>query len=118
MNKEQRKQNLMRNGIPKYIRAYDNGGETADRYTVVYTGRIPGKLCGWYFYVAMSENPYHPQGVGIHGEHFGRFDLNKWGFSPAIGRKNHLGKRIKFEDLPERCRELVVNDYKDYWELG
>ena len=35
MNKTQRKENLLPQGTPRYVRCYDNGGETADRYTVV-----------------------------------------------------------------------------------
>lgn len=113
MNK--RTQSLMPNGTPKYIRVYDNGGTSADRYTVVYTGRYRGK--GWFQYVGMSANPFHPQGVGQHGEHPTQIDVNKSGFAPAMGRKNHLGTRIPFSKLPHDCKRLVWSDYKAIWGL-
>lgn len=44
-------------------------------------------------------------------------DVNEQGWAPAIGRKNHLGTRIRFEDLPERCRQLILDDYKQLWNI-
>ncbi|HNC58613.1 MAG TPA: hypothetical protein PLP33_24510 [Leptospiraceae bacterium] len=109
---------LIPNGIPRWIRVYDNGGESIDRYTVVFTKKIPGYSKFWYPYLAMSSFPYHPQGFGQHGEsQYKTIDVNKWGFSPALGKKNHLGTRIKFEDLPEDCQKLTINDYRYYWNL-
>lgn len=113
MNK--RTANLLSSNGPKYVRCYDNGGTSADRYTVVYTGRYRGK--GWFQYVGMSANPFHPQGVGMHGEHPQQIDVNKWGFAPAMGRKCHLGKRIPFAELPADCQKLVLSDYRAIWEL-
>jgi hypothetical protein len=106
---------LLPNGLPKCIRAYDNGGETADRYTVVYTGRYRGN--GNFQCVGMSASPFHPQGVGMHGEHPQQIDVNQWGFAPAMGRKNHLGKRIPFVELPPDCKTLVLSDYRSIWGL-
>lgn len=116
---------LMPNGIPKYIRAYDNGGESCDRYTVVYTGKYRTlgvkrggpRVMGWFQYVSMSASPFHPQGFGQHGEHSQQIDVNKWGFAPAMGRKNHLGTRISFTQLPPDCQKLVISDYKAIWQL-
>ena len=113
---------LMPNGIPRYARCYDNGGTSADRYTVIFSGRAakmraPGYADQWP-YLAMSESPYHPQGVGMHG-HTDNFpaDVNKWGFAPAIGRKCHLGRRIAFSALPADCQKAALADYKDIWKL-
>src|SRR6266404_5211679 len=106
-----RKQSLMPNGVPRYIRCYDNGGKTMDRYTVVYTGNYRGR-CGtefekcWYQHRCMSAFPFHPQGIGMSGESQDQIDINKWGFAPAVGRKNHLGKRIPFSELPVDCQKL------------
>jgi hypothetical protein len=80
----------------KYI--YDNGGETADRYTVYYaergalthTRKGTLRMC-----LSMSEAPTHPQGIGQHG----------YGMP---GR--HNGKRITFEELPKACQEVVMRD--------
>jgi hypothetical protein len=56
----------------------------------------------------MSEHPFHPQGFGQHGEAGDPIDR------PAYG---HIGKRIKFEDLPEDCKRLVLMDYYSIWKL-
>ena len=116
----------MPNGIPKYIRAYDSGPDgSADRYTVVYTGKYrtlgtkrgEARTLGNFQYVGMSALPFHPQGVGQHGESPQQIDVNKSGFAPAMGRKNHLGKRIPFVELPPDCQTLVLRDYRNIWGL-
>jgi hypothetical protein len=115
---------LMPNGEPKYVRVYDNG-ESADRYTVVFTGNYNniGKTRGTlnpksYLYVGMSGSPFHPQGFCQHGETNKIIDARKgsWGAVP-IGKKNHLGKRIVFDSLPIDCKKVVIEDYKDIWSL-
>lgn len=118
MNKTATKRvaNLMPTGVPKYIRVYDNNGETIDRYTVVFTGRYRGK--GNFMYLAMNAAPFHPQGFGQHGESERQIDVNKSGFAPAMGRKNHLGRRIPFSVLPDDCRQLVLKDYREIWSLN
>lgn len=129
MNKKQqaRQERLLPAGIPRYVRCYDNGGSdhawkfkgeihhgTCDRYTAIYAGKYRGK--GWFQYVSMSGAPFHPQGVGMHGEHPTQVDA-PYGFPPAIGRSCHLGKRIPFTDLPEDCQKLVLHGYKEIWGL-
>lgn len=89
---------------PKWIRCYDNGGKTIDRYTVVFT-RGKGSL-----YLGMSSNPMHPQGIGMHGEGppgSGPIDRPTYG---------HLGKRIVFEQLPDDCQKIVRATYSDLWK--
>lgn len=108
---------LMPNGVPRYIRCYDNGGSTLDRYTVVFTGRYAGKARSWVQFVSMSALPYHPQGIGQHGEMDHQIDTNRFGFAPAIGRTCHLGRRIIFQDLPNDCKCLVISDYQELWGL-
>jgi hypothetical protein len=80
----------------KILEIRDNGGETFDRYTVVYD-QI-GDSQGNYEAVGMSEHPFHPQGFGQH--------------CTAMTGK-HLGKRIKFSDLPKDCQKLVNRDLKE-----
>jgi hypothetical protein len=121
-----RVKHLMRGGVPRWIRCYNNGGTDAggsmDQYTVCFTGRAavthtPG-YASEYPYVAMNAAPFHPQGFGQHGSSKGKHcDTNKWGFAPMVGKRNHLGLRIRFQDLPEDCRKLVVQDYKEIWNL-
>jgi hypothetical protein len=123
--KDERRRRLLPDGVPKYVRVYDNGGETADRYSVVFTGRYEKgtpKDGKWFSYLAMSGSPFHPQGIGIHGstQHQPADTIDGeggWKWPPAIGRKCHLGKRIRFEDLPEDCRRLTLSDYGEIWGL-
>jgi hypothetical protein len=89
----------------KYIKCFDNGGATLDRYMVVFTKRIGDRSTGYYPYASMSAHPYH--GFGQHGD----FNTYIW---PMRSTK-HLGKRIAFEDLPEDCQKLVSDDYQDYY---
>ena len=108
MNKQKWKESLLPEGIPKWIRCYDNGGESADRYTVIFTHAQSFLSDGYFPVLGMSENPFHPQGVCIHSE-----------FNSPIDRPSykHLGKKITYEQLPEKCKELVLSDYKYYWNL-
>jgi hypothetical protein len=98
---------------PKHIRIYDNGGETFDRYTVVYMDEVeraghvertkgdsmtPAKdawIDTTYTSLGMSDLPFHPQGICQHS---------------AAMPGSHLGKRIKWEDLPLDCRKAVIQD--------
>jgi len=111
MTKQQRKENLMPQGAPKWIRCYDNGGSdkpkgTVDRYTVIYTHAHSFGMRGYTVGVGMSGSPFHPQGVGMHFE----YPNHKYN-----GRSG--GKKITYQDLPEDCKKLVMNDYMDYWGL-
>lgn len=106
MKKVDRKEALMPNGIPRYIRCYDNQGETLDRYTVVFTGNYRRNTGGQFVYLGMSENPF--QGIGQHGYSNTQVDRPTYG---------HLGKKIQFSDLPKDCRLAVIQDYKDYWGI-
>jgi hypothetical protein len=97
---------LMPSGIPRYIRCYDNNGESADRYTIVYTGNY--KRISVCEFVGCSEDPFHPLGVGLHGESDQRIDYPSY---------SHLGKKVKFEDLPSKVQQLVISNYKENWNL-
>lgn len=124
-DEERERRLLTPSGDPKWVRVYDNAGESADCFTVVFTGRyrtpIPPdehKYYGrwsWYQYLGMSSEPFHPQGVGMHGENRNQIDVNKWGFAPAMGRRCHLGKRIPFHQLPFDCQRLAWRDYSALW---
>lgn len=116
---QKRIEKLMPNEVPKYIRCYDNGGESIDRYTVVFIGRYRHKFGGEGMYLAMNESPFHPQGFGQHGFFKDESpDVNKWGFAPMVHKKCGLGTRIRFSDLPKDCQTLVLQDYKQMWDLN
>ena len=111
MNKRQRERlaRLLPNGVPHYIRCYDSGENGSfDRYTVVFTGNYTHKTGGEHWYVGMSEHPTHPQGFGQHGSSRDQIDRPNYG---------HIGKKIRFQDLPIDCQQLVLADYKDLWDL-
>lgn len=117
MRKSERRERLMPNGTPRWVRCYDNGGKTADRYTVLFTGRYPGRI---RFGLCMSALPFHPQGVGQRFEFNGSNPPDRVGSSwsgPSIGRSCALGKRIRFEDLPADCQRATLDDYAVLWGL-
>jgi hypothetical protein len=107
---QERRERLLPGGVPRYVRCYDNGGKTCDRYTVVFSGRYGHKTAKDTWVLAMSENPFHPQGVGMHCP-------QPKGYRPDYPTYSHLGRKIKFEQLPEPCRRLVMSDYVDLWDL-
>lgn len=74
------------------VRAYDNGGKTIDRYTAVFLD-FPDHRPGTYFALGMSDQPFHPLGVGC-------------STSAMPGR--HLGRRVRIEDLPRDCQQLIA----------
>ena len=74
------------------ISCYDKPGY-ADRYTAVYLDMPePG---GLYAARSMSDNPFHPLGIGQ--------------FTQASAG-NHLGNPIRFDDLPADCKRLIRAD--------
>ena len=101
-----RKDRLLPGGVPRYIRCFDNGGETFDRYTVWFTGRYRHKTLGSTVYVGMSEWPFHPQGFGQHGE-----------INAGLPVRYSGGRRIRFIDLPPDCQRLVLRDYINLWDI-
>lgn len=116
---KKRLESLLPGGVPRYVRCYDNGGETVDRYTAVFSGRHSmARMHRVWPYLAMNCSPLHPQGFGQHGETKDKpCDVDRWGFPAAMGRKNHFGRRIPFADLAEDCRKLVMGDYLELWDL-
>ena len=75
---------------------------TAERYTAVFTGLLSLKKPGEYPYLSMSGDPLASGGSSLRG---GR---------PPYER---MGCEISFEDLPEDCRRLVLDAYRDLWGL-
>ena len=72
-------------------RVYDNGGETIDRYTIVYPGKVHGNL----FYVASC--------------HTGNSFFQHGEMEPQRSY-SHLGSRILFTDLPQSVQVKVRAD--------
>lgn len=96
MNKPRRVAAHYLEGAPDHVAAiYDNGGKTFDRYTVCYRER---ERNGDHVARAMSSNPFHPQGFGQ---------------MTSAMRGSHLGRLIKWGDLPEDCKRCVIQDGKE-----
>lgn len=113
MSKKQvdRTNTLLPLGVPRYIRIYEND-KTADCYTVVYTGHYrkgKGHDRDWFQYVCMNAAPFHPCGICQHGEtEFEPVDRPTYA---------HLGRKIKWTDLPVDCQKVVLDDYCDLWGI-
>lgn len=76
------------------FRVYDVGGP-GDRYTIVDRAPVRIRSQNIRFYLGMDAHPFHPQGIGQHGE----FNETNWRECSRVRFRN-LGKRIKLEELP------------------
>jgi hypothetical protein len=96
-----RRKHEMIEGRP--ISVWDSGDKFADRFTVVYLDEIDER--GNVQYLGMSAAPFHPQGIGLHGEkpiHCVQYK----------GRGGVFDKRIHFSDLSQDCQRAVKNDLR------
>ena len=75
---------------------------TAGRYTAVFTGLLSLKKPGEYLYLSMDEVPL---GSGAYTLRRDRPPYEK------------MGREISFKDLPEDCRRLVLDTYRELWNL-
>ena len=73
-----------------------------DRYTVVDLDSSGSCKPGHVMYLAMSEMPLHPQGVGQTGE----MPLYAVAYR---GRGGWITKRIPFSALPDECRRCALD---------
>lgn len=83
------------------LSVHDNGGKSADRYTVFFGGSqwLP-EFGRNVFYLSMSESPGSAYGICISGE------------CPSINRSN-AGKKIRWLDLPKACQEAATRFAND-----
>jgi len=76
---------------------YDNGGKTADRWTVFSASDLKNKQPnGMVDMLGLSENPNSPQGVSMFSQ-------------GQVG--NHLGKKVKFSSLPKEVQKHISQRY-------
>lgn len=99
---------------PEYVLdCFDNGGKTADRYTIMFTGslliRHPEYSVEFKHtfipYLGLSDNPTHPQG------------FSQWGelkAADAIGYREGVrrNERVRWLDLPEHIRQHIIERCK------
>lgn len=88
----------LKDGRKVVCKIYDNGGRSFDRYTIALKARRHNGRLYWP-YLASSENPFHPQGFGQHGE----------SEHPVEG--SYLGKRISFDSLPEQVQSFILGEF-------
>ena len=80
-------------------RIYDTGyAGPFDRYTIAFKGYSLAGGGMVYPYLASSDNPFHPQGFGQYGE------------SSIFLTGRHLGKRVRFEDIPLAVQRFIENN--------
>ncbi len=93
------KSTIMVNGKRKVCRIFDTGLDGPfDRYTVAFKGyRVKGYGMV-YPYLASSDNPFHPQGYGMHGER------------KAFITGKHFGRRVRFESLPTDVQRFILDN--------
>lgn len=96
---------LKSDGTPKYLRCYESRDDVFDKWTAIYTRQQDGRC----FYIGMSEHPTWPNGFGQHGDELNMIDRPRYG---------HLGKKIKFTDLPKACQRLVMREYREMWGIA
>lgn len=84
---------------------YDNP-KYADRYTVIYKEPVSGTTYAdmWLGYRSMSENPCHPQGIGLYCE------MQAW--QAANYRYMSRHHACKWSDLPQAVKDVVIADLK------
>jgi len=126
MNKRQRERNerLLPGREPRYVRIYDYGDETLDRYSVIFTGNYTHRTQGYHYLTSMSDSPLVPGGFFQHNMYLFQCDCvrtspngkrTEGNWPPAIGKKCHLGLRIPFNDLNDECKRAVLQEYAKLW---
>ena len=85
------------------IECWDNGGKTADRFTIAISGIQEYGDREYTIILAASANPFHPQGVGQHCAEV----LTR---QHRQGSYRHLGERMKYYDLPDDVKRFVANE--------
>ena len=84
------------------LRCYDNGGRSADRYTI-----IPPRWAADYrerdrlLWTALTANaePFHPQGIGM---------------TVTAMPGAHLGRRVRWAELPADVQKFARQSFPEY----
>ena len=92
---------------PNGVLAIYDDHNFADRYTVFYKEPISGSTYQdmWIGYRSMSENPFHPCGVGLYCEMLA--------YQVASYRYSARHKAAKWSSLPEKVKQCVIQDLKE-----
>lgn len=85
-----------------HLRCYDNGGKTADRYTIMpprWAHEYRERDRRMFQCIAADESPFSPGGFGQHS-------------SGMPGP--HLGKRVTWQSLPTDVRAFACQTFPEY----
>lgn len=86
---------------------FDEGENSyADRYTVFFTSIEEYAGMDYIGYRCMCSNPCHPLGIGTFNQ------MKTHEYSSYRDRKR--AKRIKWSDLPDNVKSLLIEDCKDF----
>jgi hypothetical protein len=86
------------------FRIYESRDDVADRFTILDSRPQSQRGERWYNYGGFGPYPFHPQGVGMHGE---MKEKDYYGHVAEYFRG--LGKRIKGDDLPtDQAKKFVL----------
>jgi hypothetical protein len=88
---------------PKYMKVYDNGGATLDRYTIIFTRKKVNAR--EYLALKLSDEPDDQ----FHNKHTILLD------KASSSYVSLPGKEIQFDDLPVICQEIAQEYYADLW---
>jgi hypothetical protein len=114
-------------GQPFHIRVTDNGGKTADRFTVYFVGarvKREAHMDNQLTYLGMSSHPTWPQGICQHGFTNSVCATNllarlRWDHILVDKINEAQGDRdIAFSSLPEDCQRAALADYRCFWPEG
>ena len=91
---------------PSGVLAIYDHPKYGDRYTVFYASLTSGSTYAdmWIGYRSMSENPCHPQGIGLFGE------MNAQ--QTANFRYINRHRACNWSDLPQAVKDVVIADLK------
>jgi hypothetical protein len=87
------------------LRIYDHGVRgSADRFTLIPPrwAKDYRENSGLWFGFGCDANPFHPQGIGMHGQTM-----------PG----NHLGQRIHWKALPDQVKRYARQSFPEFCPL-
>lgn len=90
-------------GSPKYIRCWDNGGKTRDRYTIQFTRANLFGFPRMAVFIGCSAYPYH--------------DIGYTGDRPYHEFAKSHGRRVAWEALPKDVKDYVLSTYEELWGI-
>jgi len=84
------------------LRCYDNGGKTADRYTVIpprWAREHKSRGANTWAAIGANRWPFAPQGIGM---------------TTLAVPGPHLGRRVRWSDLPDAVRRFARQTFPEY----